>query len=547
MTTHDELVAARRLELSDPRARHAQALCIALARCSRALLLYDPHNDAVAGFLDELRALAAEDHGELALEVGQHTFELDGQPVYLDRDNDRSLPFRLWRDGVRRLGLKPDAPWESWVRLIEILAVRMSRIRGDEDDVVSLVWRAELEGLRLEAVDGVVFGTRTGDGRRFDHHLPAPRNLDQPAPELEALGDLAFVPVAAADLASLRDELGPASTERDALRLGRLLLAAHLDGHVAPELLVTALLDLRDHLVREGRLRAVLELLAAVQACPGGARLHDVLLDTLTGRESLERLLGGVAPDDELLVEELVGLLDGLPGDPLAVLLDLLDDELGARALAVLRVVLARAARRDLPRLLHEVRTRDGQRAAQVLLALGDGAPEAARRLIVELAGHPDRAVQEARLALMETSPWGSALQGHLVAMLAGPDPAVRRAAALQLGRRGGPRAAPDLARAVEALGPHADRADAEVLGHALALTGAGAYATFEGWLRPKGLLARKVTGEAPRDWAAVAGLSHLRRGHTLLRELSLQHREPFRSRLIAAWRAHQQRFEGGG
>ena len=317
MTTHDELVAARRPDLADRIARHAQALCVSLARCSRSLLLYDPHNDAVAGFLDELRAVTDRTDAPLALEVVQDAFLLGDESVYLDRDRDRSLPFRLWRDGVRRVAVAPDAPWEAWVRLVEILAVRLSRIRGDEDDVVSLVWRAELGGLRLDAVDGLVFGTQAGDGRSFEHHLPPPEGLDAPAPSLADVGTLAFEPVEAEALASLRAELGPAALEHDALRLAHQLLEAHGDGHVQPELLVTALVDLRDHLVREGRLRAVLDLLALVRRGRDGERVHQVLLQTLTGRESLLRLVRGVPPDDGLLVEELIALLEGLPDDPL--------------------------------------------------------------------------------------------------------------------------------------------------------------------------------------------------------------------------------------
>ncbi len=540
----DVLAETRRLDLASARARHAQALALALARCSRALLLYDAHNDAVAAFLEELEDLAEHGHGELVLDVAQDRFVLDGETVYLDRDRDRSLPFLLWRDGVRRLRIGAEAGFDQWTSLVELLAVRLSRIRGDEDDLVSMVWRARLPGIQVDAVDGMVFNAHQGDGRRFEHHLPAPEHLDRPPPRLTRALPLAYVPIDDHAVAALVDELSTAGVVRDALRLGRHLVAAHRDELVSPDLLVPALLDLRDHLVRDGHLRGVLSLMTLVKDGHDGERLHGLLVDTLTQADSLLRLLRGVPPDDDALVAELIDLVAGLPGDALGEILALLErDDVGKRALTVVRLVLADAAGRELTRLLHDTRTQGGQRAAQVLLALGQGAPEAARRLVVELAQRPDRAVQEARLQLMEQSGWGAAVRSHLVAMLSWPDPPIRHAATLQLGRRGKGRAAEPIVRAIEGLGAGWDRTDAAVLGQALALTGPTAHATFEGWVRPSGLLARKATGETPREWAAVAGLAWLPSGHTLLRELSLEHRDPFRSHCVAAWREHRQRF----
>src|SRR5512136_798858 len=80
-----------------PAGRAANAALRAISRTARSFLLYDPHNDAIRSFLEDLRARMEEAlraAGTLALEVRPFELVLNGEVVYLERDRERSLAFR---------------------------------------------------------------------------------------------------------------------------------------------------------------------------------------------------------------------------------------------------------------------------------------------------------------------------------------------------------------------------------------------------------------------------------------------------------------------
>ena len=102
----------------------AMQFVTALSKAARSFTLYAPTNAVVRQFLADYqaRAAAATEGGELVLDV--HPFELlrDGEVVYREEDRERSLAFRLFRDGVRRLTFRPgravgascSPSWRSW-------------------------------------------------------------------------------------------------------------------------------------------------------------------------------------------------------------------------------------------------------------------------------------------------------------------------------------------------------------------------------------------------------------------------------------------------
>ena len=115
---------------------------LALTKASRASLLYDADNEAVAGFLSELndRFGQALRHGELVLGVQPFEIVRDGRVVYRNPDREKSLAARLYNDGVRKLIFSTGLTWDELVRLVEILTIRFSGIRQQEDDIVTLIW-----------------------------------------------------------------------------------------------------------------------------------------------------------------------------------------------------------------------------------------------------------------------------------------------------------------------------------------------------------------------------------------------------------------------
>jgi hypothetical protein len=131
----------------------------ALARASRSYLIYDAGNQAVRGFIEEVRASFEryfQMYGDMELTVRPYELLLDGEAVYLERDRERSLSLKLFRDGVRKLTLMRSTDWSELTRLLEILSIRFVGVRLNEDDIVTLLWKAGFVHIRVEAVEGFV-------------------------------------------------------------------------------------------------------------------------------------------------------------------------------------------------------------------------------------------------------------------------------------------------------------------------------------------------------------------------------------------------------
>ncbi len=134
----------------------AAAWVNSLAKAARAFILYDPGNAVVRQFLadyaEKARRVLAQ--GPLALEVGPFEISSGGEVVYRERDRERSLAFRLFRDGVRRVSIDPGVHWEELLLLLQILAVRFTGIQQQEEDIVTLLWKAEFRGIAFQVVQG---------------------------------------------------------------------------------------------------------------------------------------------------------------------------------------------------------------------------------------------------------------------------------------------------------------------------------------------------------------------------------------------------------
>ena len=131
----------------------------ALARAARSFLLYEPRNQAIRDFLAEYRenmSVALSGHGTMQLDVRPFEMVRGGEVVYLERERERSLAFRLFRDGVRRLTIEPEVEWTELLRLLEILSIRYTGIRQQEDDIVTLLWKAGFKHIAIVAVEGFV-------------------------------------------------------------------------------------------------------------------------------------------------------------------------------------------------------------------------------------------------------------------------------------------------------------------------------------------------------------------------------------------------------
>jgi hypothetical protein len=134
----------------------ASAWVASVAKAARAFLLYDPGNAVIRQFLADYaeRSKQALASGALVLDLAPYEISGSGVVVYRERDRERSLAFRLFRDGVRKITVEPTVSWEELLLFLQILAVRFSGIQQQEEDVVTLLWKAEFRGISFQVVQG---------------------------------------------------------------------------------------------------------------------------------------------------------------------------------------------------------------------------------------------------------------------------------------------------------------------------------------------------------------------------------------------------------
>jgi hypothetical protein len=139
--------------------KNANKALRSLGRAARSFLLYDPGNEAIRNFLQQMHEdfqYFFRHHGQLALAVRPFEMVVGREVVYMERNRERSLAFKLYRDGVRNIVIRPEVDWEEMLGLLKILSVRFVGIRSDEDDIVTLLWKAAFQSIDINAVEGFV-------------------------------------------------------------------------------------------------------------------------------------------------------------------------------------------------------------------------------------------------------------------------------------------------------------------------------------------------------------------------------------------------------
>jgi hypothetical protein len=502
-----------------PAGRAVNAALLALSRTARSFTLYDARNQAVREFLRDLKAKlgqALEVLGKpLELEVRSFELVLAGEVVYLERDRERSLAFRLFRDGVRRLTLRPGLSWDEVLGLVEILSVRYSGVRQAEDDLVTLLSKAGFTHIDFVAIEGFVPEEEVeeqGAAIAQATHIAPPPDWDLPPPRLEEPLELelSFRPLSAATLAKLRGEHDEESTPRECVNLVRELLQPDVDVFPANDVaLETFLFEIRDFLLSEGRF---VELLQVVEALEAGPRA--VLLQRFGGPATLKRLVQGEALPENWPGPEVLQYLRRIPGEHLAQLIELLAAERDLGPRVALQALITGLAADDPNLVLERIAHVDNLTACDLLQAIATAAPEQAPAAALKLLARGDAGLQSMAVAKLAQMPYSSPIGRAVVHLLATPDADVRDAAVRYLGDHPDPRAHEALVRHIqERAGGALTDAEADTLGETLARQDAGASLDlFATWLQPRGLLQRVVESSTQRHLhrAAIAGLAGL-------------------------------------
>jgi hypothetical protein len=505
-----------------PRQQRMAALLTRLATTSRSFLLYDPRNDAIhrflTGLLDALvSALAAE--GPLAFTVQPFEILFEGSPVYLNRDRERSLAFRLYRDGVRQLRFKPGFAGEELAKLLGVLSTRYTGVYQQEDDVVTLLWKASFPHLDVVAVEGIVPDAPEEDTLATpDWSLPD--DIDLPHPILPTPKAPSWIDVPRERVEELRREAAPEHVAVDCLRLAEALrsclndasnrMTFHEAAHVFGEI--------RDFLLSENELptlKGFITLLwrMSVDEEPAWDRgRHAALyemLESCGNRQAVRRLLRSVPRESRKLDPALVDVLDRACPDPLLAVADCLAEERGDAVRAVARQLLERYGADRLDLLVKRFEGSSGELASDLLRAIAGIGGEEATAFVARQASHQDPAVVDEALWHLEHMPYsGPVGRGFFDAFRLTDAP--RRARVLgMIARSSDPRFLDLLASHVEEHGERLSPGEAAQIGQVLGtLGGKAATERWSAWLRPTGRFRKTLDGPLARQVAAALALS---------------------------------------
>jgi len=438
----------------------------ALTKASRACLLYDFDNQAVADFLHELdlRIERVLTHGPLRLEVKPSELIRDGEVVYREEDREKSLSFRLYYDGVRALTFHPDVTWDELTKLVGILSIRYLGIRQQEDDVVTLLWKANFRHIDFETVEQYVpvddeaVGAADSDSaharrvRLFDSEY----EFQMPWPELESDVDVAYRAVPAEQLESLVREDGFSTLPHLCQRLVQLLVDRLDDspGALPTELCIPLMEDVRDFLLSENQHHSLLEVVravhGAVQRLPDSAS-RSALLAVFTDRDAFASMVD-TAIDNEQEPDSLVEIVSVAPLDQLEALLQVLVSRwsVGGRDLG--RHILTRALGSRVRQIGDLVLSTAGSVSADLLELVAGLDEQFAAPLSVAMLRRNDRSSRMKALDVLASFPYRSEVGRVLTEVgLRSPDPEVRARAAEILATNGEKRAVPAVAMAFQA------------------------------------------------------------------------------------------------
>ena len=534
-TLEEEMLADDRTLTGSPHATATNAALRALARAARSFLIYDSHNEAIRQFLRDYQSAAREALalGPLELEVRPFELVLAGdlgdEVVYLQRERDKSLAFRLYRDGVRRLIIQPDVEWGELLRLLEILSIRYTGVRQQEDDIVTLLWKAGFKHIEAVSVEGFVLA---GDDdmdeegsseaarelRRAGPRVEVPNDWDRPFPE-HGGGDFNSVRyrvIAPHVLEACHHEVSSLAVGRLAVRLCSDMLALVRDP-VDPTSLsdVAGLVDeVRSLLQADGQLDKLLDLAHAVADLRSfDADAAQSTLERFVDARALGRILHSAARGEGKLPPELVALLELVPGDHLPALVAAMGTERGSGSRALARQLIGREVERRPESVTALVTAVDSEIASDLLRALSEVAPARAVEAASKVVALMEPPLQAEVHHLVKTLSDSILSQSTLLEWMVAPEESTRLAILARLGRVGDSNVYVALRRHLESLSGRA-REESSAVGVAMAEVAPDrALEELGDIVRPRTFIGRMSGGALTgvQVWAGVSGLGMLK------------------------------------
>ena len=308
--------------------------------------------------------------------------------------------------------------------------------------------------------------------------------------------------------------------------------------------------EVRDFLVTEGEISELVQLVRCFyEAMRSAPAITAPILRAFAEHSVLRRLILAVAPLALSPPAELAELLDLVPADHLATLIDLLAEDFDEAARRIMRQLVERYAPERPDYLLSRLRDAQPRVACDLLRACARALPERALDAALELAGRTEAEVVHEALRRFEKAPSNPRVSRTLAQLLTSAHEDVRLRALDLLSRRSERAAFSAVAEHAERrAGAGVSKREAELIGRTLArLSPDTALSLFDEWLRPKGLLGRWVEASGGRmlEWMLISGLGALpaAEAETMLRGFAEKADEELRQYALAtlAKRRHPQ------
>ena len=521
-----ELIKERELG-GTPAGRAANAALLALSRAARSFLLYDPSNEAIRVFLDELKKRCEEfssQYGALTLDIRPFELVYEGDVVYLERDRERSLAFKMFRDGVRRITLQNDVTWDELLRLLEILSIRYTGVRQQEDDIVTLLWKAGFKHIEIEGVmpdedeDEERLPSGGGGGgsaaSSYGAQIEAPPDRDQPHPAFYRAGRLRYNDLDPTEIGNILAEVDARHLAKNALGLAEDMLAVVKDPTDPTQLgdILGYLDEVRDFLLAEEQLGHLSRLVMMLQrAFPNEPELIAPMLARFSGPEALSRILRSIQKNHTSPPPELLQLMALLPADHLDQCIDILGMERDQATRRIIRQLIEHFVEgRDVWFMGRLLAIDDPAVAADLLRCAAVVMPDTVFEFAPELAEKSGVPVLDELMRHIQTVKHPEVDKALLI-MLKKDHEAIRVQCINALAARRDTRAYNPLVEDAQTRAfTKLSSREAEAIGRALAqLQPNQARSLFQDWVKPRNLVHRWFgrPGQKMLAWTALAGL----------------------------------------
>lgn len=440
-------------------------LIVTLGKALRASQLYDENNPVykrffqalTTGFVDVLSDLP-----ELVLQVEENRLTLEGEDVYSNTNRSESIAFLLYKDGVRAVqferGFETQVP-----RFLDVLN-RARHARQDDDDLLTLLWEADLPHFKHRFVDMLAEGVslpEVGMGAAaadLQNVIAEAREADDDA---STAGDAAQDPppgtvskddfnptlyaLDAAEMEALRESVR-AEHERDVRNdVLSALFDRFEDGDAARRAEIFDILDgLLPAFLARGHIAAATRVLGQMRSYEeaeglgeGGRRRVGELLDRVSAPDTLEQLIDALEVGTITATgDDLGAFLGFLRGGALGVILRGTLETESRELERVLGKAVQAIARRNAQAVIDLLGSSDPEVLAAAARIVGQQKIETAAGALRNLLYNSDVNVRAAAVEAVGAL-HVSTLMGPLIETLLDPDPQVRIAAARVLGAAG--------------------------------------------------------------------------------------------------------------